>query len=133
MMKNILIVITFLLLLYGCKTDTFRQTQIWNINGMNQIEESKLMFHSNVLVFRKDGSCKIPCVDFLKESSCDCRYSLKNDSIIIDSCSPVFNGRFMLSKTNVDLNYLLTNEKYQIKIFDAMLPLQNITKEVLTN
>jgi hypothetical protein len=131
MIKHILIVIVFILLLGGCKGDTFKQTQIWEIDGLNQIEENKLKFHSNVLVFRKDGSCKTPRVDFLKESSCNCQYSLSNDSIIIDSCSPVFIGGFKLSNTNVRLNYILTNEKYQIKVSDAMLPLHNITNKLL--
>lgn len=36
-MKNIPLIIVVLLLFFsGCKTDTFKQTQIWNINGLNQ-------------------------------------------------------------------------------------------------
>ena len=125
----------FLVLVFfgGCKSDTFTQTQVWVITSLNDSSGSELEFHNNLLVFRDDGSCALPYVDFMKENSCRCSYVLRSDSIIIESCSPVFIEGFRLFKTPERYKFVLANEKYQVKVVDSMLPLHNITKRVLDN
>lgn len=110
--------IIHLIFLSSCESDKFSSTQIWHLKALNQLQSKEhLSFHSDVMVFRRNGSCNLPKLDFGTEFSCGCSYILSKDTISISSCSSVFNDKFAISKKGE--NYMLSNNKYQILAIDS--------------
>jgi len=130
-MRNFSLFVLLIVLFISCE-DNSELVGTWTITNMtNENSSKKRKFNIRNMTFLESGNCILPKINFLREDSCGCSYVMMRDTLQINSCSPVFRGKFIWRIDSRRHGLYLRNDSLKILAQNAALPILKVSDEIL--